>query len=116
MLSIYGNYFKTVRKAFQIKLVERKGWQRVATLKNIKYILICLTLFWLLHDSICVISSLLFYNGENSNNKENPLNESVCDWYCRSTLKWYFGISLGCPLAVVKAAATLPGVHTEHDS
>ena len=30
--------------------------QRVATLKTLKYILICLTLFWLLHDSICVIS------------------------------------------------------------
>ena len=30
--------------------------QRVATLKNITYILICLTLFWLLQDSMCVIS------------------------------------------------------------
>ena len=30
--------------------------QRVATLKNLKYILICVTLFWLLYDSICVIS------------------------------------------------------------
>jgi hypothetical protein len=30
--------------------------QRVATLKNIKYILICLTRFWLLHVPICVIS------------------------------------------------------------
>jgi hypothetical protein len=28
----------------------------VATLKNLKYIFICLTLFWLLHNSICVIS------------------------------------------------------------
>ena len=28
------------------------------------------------------------------------------DWY------WYFGILLGSPLAVAKAAATLPGVHT----
>jgi hypothetical protein len=28
----------------------------VATLKNLKYIWICLTLFWFLHDSICVIS------------------------------------------------------------
>ena len=33
-----------------------KSVQRVATLKNLKYILICLTIFWLLHDSICVIS------------------------------------------------------------
>jgi hypothetical protein len=26
-----------------------------------------------------------------------------------------FGILLGSPLAVAKAAATLPGVHTKHD-
>ena len=35
-----------------------QGKERVATLKNLKYIkynLICLILFWLLHDSICVI-------------------------------------------------------------
>ena len=31
--------------------------QRVATLKNLKYILICLILFWLLHDSMCVFHS-----------------------------------------------------------
>ena len=29
---------------------------------------------------------------------------------------WYFGILLGSPLAVAKAAATLPGVHTTHDT
>jgi hypothetical protein len=35
-----------------------QSWQRVTIwrISNIKYILICLTLFWLLHDSICVIS------------------------------------------------------------
>ena len=42
------------------KLVDRmpRVWKavKVATLKNPKYILICLTLFWLLHDSICIIS------------------------------------------------------------
>jgi hypothetical protein len=27
-----------------------------------------------------------------------------------------FGIFLGSPLAVVKAAATLPGVHTKHET
>ena len=32
-----------------------KGWL-LRTISNIKYILICLTLFWVLHDSICVIS------------------------------------------------------------
>ena len=40
------------------------------------FILICLTLFWLLHDSMCyfivLMSSLLIYNVENSKNKENP--------------------------------------------
>ena len=44
--------------------------QKVATLKNLKYILICWTLFWLLHDSVCyfivLMSSLLFCNVENS--------------------------------------------------
>ena len=59
-------------KAFQGKLVERmprvcnaviKSW--VATLKNLKYkIYFDLLLF-----------SLLFYNVENSTNKEKPLNE-----------------------------------------
>ena len=53
----------------------------MATLKNLNYILICLTLFWLLHDSICyfivLTSSLLFYYVENSKNKEKPLNEFV---------------------------------------
>jgi hypothetical protein len=32
-----------------------KGWL-LRRIKNIKYILICWTLFWLLHDSKCVIS------------------------------------------------------------
>jgi hypothetical protein len=55
----------TVGKPFQVKLVE--GMARVCKavskanggyLNNLKYniYLICLTLFWLLHDSICVIS------------------------------------------------------------
>jgi hypothetical protein len=46
--------------------------QRVATFKNLKYILICLTLFWLIHDCMCyfiiLMSSLLFYNVENTKN------------------------------------------------
>ena len=44
-----------------------------------KYILICLTLFGLLHDSMCyfigLMSSLFFYNVEDSKNKEKPWNE-----------------------------------------
>jgi hypothetical protein len=31
-------------------------------ISNIKYILICLSLFWILHDSICVISHFLMYS------------------------------------------------------
>ena len=60
VLNISGNSFKTVGNAFQVKLVECQectklsSRQRVATLKNIKYILREM-LFWL-HDSICVIS------------------------------------------------------------
>ena len=46
--------------------------------KILKYVLICLTRFWLLHDSMCyfivLTSSLLFYNVENSKNKEKPWN------------------------------------------
>ena len=66
VLSIYGNSFKTVGKAFQVKLVERmpRVWNAFIKAKggylrisNIKYILICLTLFfWLLQDSKCDIS------------------------------------------------------------
>ena len=32
-----------------------KGWQ-LLRISNMKYMLICLTLFWLLHDSISVIT------------------------------------------------------------
>ena len=54
----------------------------VATLKNLKCLTLCSTLFWLLHDSImCYVimltSSLLLYNVEYSENKEKPLNEYV---------------------------------------
>ena len=50
--------------------------QRVATLKNLKYIQIFINTFWLLHDRLIVMMFLLlFYNVENSKNKEKPLNE-----------------------------------------
>ena len=48
---------------------------------QMKYILICLTIFWLLHDSIVLFYSfdvftiILLDNVENSKNKEKPLNE-----------------------------------------
>ena len=45
-------------------LMKQSSWQRVATLENVKYTLICLILFWLRHDSPCFFiilrSSLLF--------------------------------------------------------
>jgi hypothetical protein len=37
------------------------------------------------------------------------------DAYEMSNVIYAFGILLGSPLAVAKAAATLPGVHTKHD-
>ena len=71
---------QTVGNAFQVKLVERMPRMCKAVikakggdLKKLKNILICLTLFWLLHDSMChfivLMSSILFYNVENSLNK-----------------------------------------------
>ena len=73
---------------YLMKLVERmpsvckaSSRQRVATLRNLKYILICLILFWLLLDSMCyfivLMSSLLFYNVKNSTNKEKLQWEGV---------------------------------------
>ena len=55
------NFSKTVGKAFQVECqacAKLSSRQRVATLRNLKskiYFHI-ITLFWLLHDSICVIS------------------------------------------------------------
>ena len=56
-----------------------KRWQ-LWRISNIKYILICLTLFFVttwfhMCYFIVLMSSLLFYNVENSKNKEKPLNE-----------------------------------------
>jgi hypothetical protein len=58
----------------------------MASLKNIIYILICLTFFGLLHDSMCyfiVVMSLLFYNVVKI--KKNPWMSrcvQTFDWYC----------------------------------
>ena len=64
MLSICGNSFKTVGKAFFKKLVERMPRVCKAVIKakggyfeEYKiYVELLKTLLWLLHDSICVIS------------------------------------------------------------
>ena len=62
-LSICGNSFKTVRKAFQVKLVERMPRVGKAVTKakggyfeeSKIYFDLFNTFFWLLQDSICVI-------------------------------------------------------------
>ena len=54
-----GNSFKTVGKAFQVKLIERMP--RVCKAVKAKGYL---------------MSSLLLYNVDNSKNKEEPLNSS----------------------------------------
>ena len=58
-------------------------------ISNIKYILICLTILWLLHDSMCyfiVMSSLLFYKCKKIVKiKKNPWMSrcvQTFDWYC----------------------------------
>ena len=88
MLSICGNSFKTVGKAFQVKLVERILWresaklssrQRVATLKILKYKLyfdlfntfLVTTLFHMCYF-IVLMSSLLIYKVETVKIKKNP--------------------------------------------
>ena len=89
MLSICGNPFKTIEKAFQVKLVERmpsvcKAVIKVkgGYLKNLKYNIyfyLFNTFFgnymipYVLFHTFDV--SLLFYNVQNSTNKEKPLNE-----------------------------------------
>jgi hypothetical protein len=70
VFSICGNSFETVGKAFQVKLVERVC-KAVIKAKGgyFGYYMIPYVLF---HS---LMSSLLFYNEENSQNKEQPLNE-----------------------------------------
>ena len=81
MLSICGNSFKTVgKKPLLMKLVERMPRACKAVIKakggdfeeSKIYLCLNIDLFntWLLHDSMCyfvvLMSSLLFYNVENS--------------------------------------------------
>jgi hypothetical protein len=61
VLSICGNFFKTVGKAFQVKLVERMPRLCKAAIKEkggyfeeYKIYLDFLHLFGLLHDSLCI--------------------------------------------------------------
>ena len=59
--------------------------QRVATLKNLKYKIYFLVSAWFhMCDFIVLMSSLLFYNVENSKDKEKPWNVKVStfDRYC----------------------------------
>jgi hypothetical protein len=77
VFSICGNSFKSVGKAFQVKLVERMPRVSRAVVNAKGGYFEESHTFCLLHDSmICYlivwISSLLFYNVENSKNKENP--------------------------------------------
>ena len=84
-LSICGNSFKTFGKAFQVKLVIKSVQschQGVATLKNQKYKIdfdLFNTLRYYMIPYVCylvvLMSSLLFYNVENSKYKELHLNE-----------------------------------------
>ena len=83
VLSICGNSFKTIGKAFQVKLVERMPRVCKAVIKAKSgyfeeskiYILICLTLslvttLFSMCYFIVLMSSLVLYNVENSQNKE----------------------------------------------
>jgi hypothetical protein len=71
VLSICGNSFKTVEKAFLMKLVERMPRVCKAVIKAKGGYF-----EELLHDSMCyfivLMSSLLFYNVENIKIKKNP--------------------------------------------
>ena len=75
-LSICGNSFKTVGKAFQAKLVERMPRVCKDVLKAkggyLKNTFVVTTWFHMCYF-IVLMSSLLFYNVENSKNKEKPL-------------------------------------------
>ena len=78
VLSICKNSFKTVGKAFQMKLVEKIPRVCKAVFKakggysNMKYTKLVTKLF-LMFYFIVLMSSLLFYNVENSKNKEKTL-------------------------------------------
>jgi hypothetical protein len=66
------NSFKTVGKAFQVKLVERMPRVCKAVIKaKGGYFKESVTLF----GYFIALITLLFYNLENSKNKEKPLNE-----------------------------------------
>jgi hypothetical protein len=87
VLSICGNSFKTVGKAFQVKLVERMPRVCKAVFKAmggcfeksqiyLKLFTTFLVTTWFhMCYFIVLMSSLLFYNVKNSKDKENPWNE-----------------------------------------
>jgi hypothetical protein len=61
--------------------LDRRVKEKQPTSAEYLYLFICLTILWLIHDSICYVivlmSKLLFYNVENSKKKEKekPLKE-----------------------------------------
>jgi hypothetical protein len=87
VLSICGNSFKTVGKAFQVKLVERMPRVCKAVIKaNGVYFeeskifgdlfnTFLVTILFNMCYFIVLMFSLLFYNVEHFKNKEKPLNE-----------------------------------------
>jgi amino acid transporter len=73
--------------------------------------LICLALFWLLHDSMCyfivLMSLLLFYDVENSKDKEKSLNELVFLNF------WPVVYNNGVPVSLT-CCPSLPNVNWKH--
>jgi hypothetical protein len=56
VLAIIWTWYFTKSSVYHPYIVTTQLRVAIWRIANIKYILICLTLFWLLHDSICVIS------------------------------------------------------------
>jgi hypothetical protein len=69
-----------LRECQECQSCHQGKWWLLWSISNIKYILICLTLLVTTGFHMCyfivLLSSLLFYNVENSTSKEKPLNVS----------------------------------------
>jgi hypothetical protein len=91
VLSICGNSFKTVGKAFQVTAM-LSSRQSVATLKTLKYKIyfdlfnpFLVTTGFHMCYFIVLMSSLLFYNVEKKQSRKNILMSrcvQTFDWYC----------------------------------
>ena len=87
VLCVFGNSFKTVGKAFQVKLVERMprvckalikakgGYFEVSKIYLDLFKTFLVTKLFHMCYLIIFMSSLLFYSVENYKNKEKPFNE-----------------------------------------